>query len=47
MRRTHAGSGDTLSDLGAEVLVEGDVAFFEDIVEKLGGWLAVVTITMW
>jgi hypothetical protein len=32
---THASGRNTLSDLGTEALVEGDVAFFKDAVEKL------------
>ena len=32
---THASGRNALSDLGTETLVEGDVAFFKDSVEKL------------
>jgi hypothetical protein len=32
---THASGRNALSDLGAKALVEGDVAFFKDAVEKL------------
>lgn len=32
---THASGRNALSDLGTKGLVEGDVAFFEDAVEKL------------
>jgi hypothetical protein len=32
---THASGRNALSDLGTEALVEGDVAFFKDAVEKL------------
>lgn len=33
--RTHASGRNALSDLGTKALVEGDVAFFKDAVEKL------------
>jgi hypothetical protein len=32
---THASGRNALSDLGTKALVEGDVAFFKDAVEKL------------
>jgi microsomal dipeptidase-like Zn-dependent dipeptidase len=32
---THSSGRNALSDLGTKALVEGDVAFFKDAVEKL------------
>lgn len=46
MRRTHAGVGDALGDLGAESFAETDVAFFEDAVEELGVRLVAVIVQM-
>jgi hypothetical protein len=33
--RTHASGRNALSDLGTKALVEGNVAFFKDAMEKL------------
>ena len=44
--QTQASGGDALSNLVAEGLVEGDVAFFEDAVKKLRVWSASATRSM-